>query len=133
MARQPFLTASTGWDERTQQPLCSVTLWYDDVTLILDSAEVVNGSDDTVATFAVEDTTKAAKDPTRKQAQDVASKLTSRVTRPISPVQLVRIPPERKGDPERIQAPEGWVFSFSGPVNRVDLTKAKDPATKARG
>ena len=96
-------------------------------------AEVVNGSDDTVATFAVENTAKAAQDPTRKQAQDVASKLTSATTRAITPVQLVRVPSQKKGDPERIQAPEGWVFSFSGPVNRVDLTKAKDPATKARG
>ena len=133
MARQIFLSASTGWDERTQSPLCQVTLFYDDQTLILDTAEVVNGSDDTVATFAVEDTRKAPLDPTRKQAQDVASKLTSRAQRAITPVQLVRIPPTKKGDVERIEAPDGWVFSFSGPVTRVDLAKVQDPATKARG
>ncbi len=127
MTQQIFLTASTGWDERTQAPLCSVTLYYDDVTLILDTAEFVNGSDDTPATFAVEDTTKPANNPNRKQTQDIAAKLPAPAQRAITRVQLVRIPSSKKGDAEQIVAPDGWVFSFSGPVNRVD------PATKAKG
>ena len=134
MARVVFCMASTGWDERTQQPLCSATLYYDDVTLILDTAEVVNGSDDTKATFAIEDTTKRASDPNRKQAQDVAEKATTKTSKSITPVQLIRIPPEKKGDVEQIVAPDGFVFTFSGAVYQVDPAKAvKDPGVKAKG
>ena len=134
MARVVFCSASIGWDEKAQALLCSATLFYDDVTLILDTAEVVNGSDDTNATFAIEDTTKQASDPTRTKAQDVASKVTAKALTPITAVQLKRIPSQIKGQPDQIVAPDGFTFAFSGPVYKVDPAKAvKDPGVKAGG
>ena len=127
MARVAFCSAAIGWDERTQTPLCSVTLFYDDVTLILDTAEVVNGSDDTKATFAIEDTTKQASDPTRTKTQDVASKVTTKTVTPIAPVQLVKVAGKKKNDPATIQAPAGFAFSLSGPVSKVT------PGTDVKG
>ena len=118
MARVVLCSSAIGWDAQRGAPLCSVTIYYDDVTLLLDSAEVVNGSDDTVATFSLEDTTKPLNDPNRIRSFAITPKLITKATRLIPSLPLVRIP-GTGGAPARVSLPPGLAFSFSAPTSRV--------------
>ena len=115
MARVVLCSSSIGWDTLKDAPLCSVTIYYNDVTLLLDSAEVVNGSDDTVATFALEDTTKPLNDPNRIRSFPITPKLLTKATRQIPSFPLTRVP----GSPTRVSLPPGLAFSFSAPTSKV--------------